>query len=218
MSSPFVRRSALALLLTLLCAPVLAQDASTPPGASATPPATPPGPEAEVAHVTAPVVLDGETLFRVRGASTYPAEDRARRISARIEEVARTASIAPEAVQATPAEEFVNIAAGDRFLVAGTGADAGIEALARRLLARVYVERIQAALRAYRQARDPQVLLRGARRALGATVLFLVALPPLLWAFRRLEARFARRYEERIRSVQSQSFEILRAQRTRRGL
>src|SRR4030042_2448146 len=136
MSSPFVRRSALALLLTLLCVPVLAQDASTPPGASATPPATPPGPEAEVAHVTAPVVLDGETLFRVRRTSTYPAAERARRISARIEEGARTASIRPQAVQAVPAEEFVNIGVGDRFLVAVTEADAGVEGRRRRLLAR----------------------------------------------------------------------------------
>jgi small-conductance mechanosensitive channel len=196
----------------------VAQDASAPPGPSAAPPAALSGPEAEVAQVTAPVVLDGETLFRVRGTSTYPAEDRARRISARIEEVARTASIAPEAVQATPAEEFVNIGVGDRFLVAVTEADARVEGLDRRLLARVHVERIQAALRAYRQARDPQVVLRGARRALGATVLLLLALPALLWAFRRLEARFTRRYEERIRSVQIQSFEILRAQRIRGAL
>ena len=37
----------------------------------------------------------------------------------------------------------------------------------------------------------------------------------LWWAFRRLEARFGRRYQEKIQSVQIQSFEILRAQRLR---
>jgi small-conductance mechanosensitive channel len=200
---------ALALALGLVgssVAPAAAQGPGATGGA---------GPEAEIAHVTAPVVLDGETLFRVRGASTFPAEERARRISGRIEELARTASIAPEAVQAVPGEDLVNITAGDRFLVAVTDADARLEGLDRRLLAGAYVDRIQSGLRAYRQARHPQVLLRGARRALAATVLLLVAILGLRWAFRRLEARFGQSYEEKIRSVQIQSFEILRAQRLR---
>jgi hypothetical protein len=31
------------------------------------------GPDTEITHATAPVVLDGSTLFRVRGFSLYPA-------------------------------------------------------------------------------------------------------------------------------------------------
>ena len=153
----------------------------------------------------------------MRGTSTYPAEERARRITERIEEVARTAGIAPEAVQAAPADEVVNVTAGDRFLVMVTEADARLEALDRRLLSTVYVERIRGGIRAYRQAREPQVLLRGARRAAAATVLLLVAILALRWAFRRLEALFGRRYEEKIHSVQIQSFEILRGQHLRRA-
>jgi small-conductance mechanosensitive channel len=203
---------ALALALGLVGSSVAPAAAQGPGAPAATGGA---GPEAEIAHVTAPVVLDGETLFRVRGTTTYPAEERARRIAGRIEEVARTASTAPETVQAVPGEDLVNINAGDRFLVAVTEADARLEGLDRRLLAAVYVDRIQGGLRAYRQARDPQVLLRGARRAVGATLLLLAAILGLRWAFRRLEARFGRSYEEKIRSVQIQSFEILRAQRLR---
>jgi small-conductance mechanosensitive channel len=204
------RAFASGLALALLSAAPAGAQAPSPP-----PPAVGAGPEAEIARVTAPVVLDGETLFRVRGTSTYPAEERARGIAARIVEVARTASIAPEAVQPVADDDFVKIGAGDRFLVAVTEADAKVESLDRRLLARVYVERIQAAIRAYRQAREPQVLLRAARRAAAVTVLLVAALLGLLWAFRRLEARLARRYEERIQSVQIQSFEILRAERIR---
>jgi small-conductance mechanosensitive channel len=173
------------------------------------------GAEGEVARVTAPVVLDGETLFRVRGSSTHPAEERARRISGRIEEAARTPTIAPEAVQAAPIDEIVNITAGDRFLLMVTDADAVVERLDRGLLARTYVDRIQDALRAYRAARQPAVLLRGARRSAAATAVLLGALLGLAWAFRRLEALFSRRFEERIQSVQFQSFEILRAHRIR---
>ncbi len=198
--------SALALAL-LSAAPALAQ--APPATAGGT------GPEAEIARVTAPVLLDGETLFRVRGTSTYPAEERAGRIALRIQDVARTAAIAPEAVRAVPAEEFVSINAGDRFLVGVTDADAQLEGISRGVLATVYVDRIQGGIRAYRQAREPAVLLRATRRAAAATLVLLAALFSLLWAFRKLEARFGGRYEEKIQSVQVKSFEVLRAQRLR---
>jgi len=203
---------ALASVLAVVClsaVPAVAQVKAAPAGAGEA------GPEAEIAHVTAPVVLDGETIFRVRGTSSYPAEERARRIAGRIEEVARTASLAPEAVQAVPADEFVNITAGDRFLAAVTDADARLEALDRRLLATVYVDRIQGGIRAYRQAREPGVLLQATWRAVAATLVLVAALLGLRWAFRRLESRFGRRYEEKLHSVQIQSFEILRAHRLR---
>ena len=208
-----VSASVLAVAL-LFAAPVLAQAPPAPDGPSG----AAAGPEADLALATAPVLLDGEALFRVRGTSTYPAEERARRIAGRIEEVARTASLAPEAVQAVPADELVNIAAGDRFLVAVTDADARLEGISRGLLARLYVERIQGGLRAYRQARQPQVLLRGGQRALFATALLGLAVLALRWAFRRLEGRVSRLYEQKIQSVQFQSFEILRAQRIRSAL
>jgi small-conductance mechanosensitive channel len=99
-----------------------------------------------------------------------------------------------------------------------TDADARLEAIDRGLLARTYVDRIQGGLRAYRHAREPRVLLRGAQRALAATVLLLAAVLALRWAFRRLEAGVARRYDQKIQSVQFQSFEILRAQRIRSAL
>jgi hypothetical protein len=62
--SRIARAPASVLALTFLCAPrAFAQGSPAPPAPSET------GPEAEIAQVIAPVVLDGETLFRVRGAS-----------------------------------------------------------------------------------------------------------------------------------------------------
>jgi small-conductance mechanosensitive channel len=199
--------SALAIVFAS-AAPALSQAAAPPATAAA-------GPDAEIALVTAPVVLDGETLFRVRGTAAYPADVRARSISERILDVARTPSIAPETVRAVPAAEGTNITAGDRFLVTVTDADARVEDIERGLLARTYVERIQSTVRAYRQAREPAVVLRGARQAVAATLVLLLVLLGVWWAFRRLDARFSHGYEERIRSLEFQSFEILRAQRLR---
>ena len=117
-STGIARAPCLALgIACLAAAPAVAQGPSEAGGA---------GPEAEVTHVTAPILLDAETLFRVRGTFAYP-EARARDISDRIvRDRARTPSIAPEAVQAVPADEFVNITAGDHFLLTVTEADARV--------------------------------------------------------------------------------------------
>jgi small-conductance mechanosensitive channel len=204
---------ALAAGLCLLAVPAAAQAApSAPPAPRA---ADESGPEAEIAHAASPVVLDGQTLFRVRGTSAYPADERARRISERLLEAARARATPAEAVQPAEAEGATAIVAGDLQLMLVTEADARLEALERPLLARAYAERIQRAVRAYRQAREPAALRRGAVQALAATAGFFVALAAVWWAFRRLQSRFTRRYEERIRAVQFQSFEILRANRIR---
>ena len=203
----------LALLLALGVACVAALPASAQ--APAPPQTSGGGPDAEVAHVTAPIVIDGETLFRVRGTAAYPADQRARAITERIVEVARTPAIEPEAVQSVPGDGATTISARDQFLMIVTEADARVEELDRSLLTRALEERIRRALRDYRHAREPAVLLRGAQRALAATLALAAVLLGLAWAFRKVEARFTRRYEERIHSLQFQSFEILRAQRIR---
>ena len=121
-------------------------------------------------------------------------------------------------MRAEPSEGVFNVTAGDRVLVVVTEADARVEAIELPVVARVYADSIRRAVRAYRDARRPAVLLDGARRAAGATAAFAAALLALLWAFARLRAWLTRRYQERIHSVQFQSFEILRAQRIRDAL
>jgi small-conductance mechanosensitive channel len=170
-----------------------------------------PAPEAE--HVTVPVVLDGETLLQVRGTTSLPAAERAQRIGDRLRQLAENRDLAPESVQAVPAAAGVNVASGGTVLLVVTDADAALEAVDRQILALAYVDRIQRAVRADREARTPQALLRGLRRAGIATLGFLFALLALRWATRRLEERYTRRYTERIQDVRFQSFEILRAQR-----
>jgi small-conductance mechanosensitive channel len=176
--------------------------------------------EAERAQVTAPVVIDGRELFRVRGFAGYPAEQRAGLIAERIQAAARDASV-PSSVKLAPSPEGFRIAAGDRFLMAIVDADARLMELKPEILAALYVPRIEQALSAYREARTPAVMWRAVQQATLATLLLAVAIPLGLVGLGRLDRRIARSYDERIRSVQIQSFEIVRAQRLRgllRGL
>jgi small-conductance mechanosensitive channel len=198
--------------LGLVC---LLATAAAAQGRPAAPAATGAGPDTEITHATAPVVLDGATLFRVRGFSLYPAEERARIISDRIAEVARARTIPPDEVRAVPVEDVIDIVAGDHVLMVVTDADARFVGVDRRALAQATVERIQRGLRSFRQAREPAVLLDAAWRSLLATAILVGTIFFLRRAFRWLEARFVRGYAEKLTSVRYQSFEILRAHRVR---
>jgi len=170
--------------------------------------------EAERANLTAPVVIDGQVLFRVRGFASYPAEQRARLIAERIEAAARDGSV-PLSVKPVASAEGIRLAAGDRFVMALTDADGRLEELKPETLAAVFAPRIEQAMRAYREARSPAVLLRAAQQAAAASLALLLAIVLALAGLRRLDRRTSRAYDERIHSVQIQSFEIVRAQRLR---
>ena len=161
---------------------------------------------------TAPVVIDGNTLFRVRGISSLPAADRAARIAANIVGLAADPEVRPENVRVIESGEFLKIAAGDRTAVTLADADAVVERVSLRALADLHRIRIARAIEEYRSARAPERLLRGALRALAATAVALVAVGLVLWLARRLRLLVDRRFGRRIKSLEIQSFELVRAE------
>jgi small-conductance mechanosensitive channel len=181
------------------------------PAVASVPPASD---EAERALVTAPVVIDGRAVLHVRGVASFPAGERARLIAERIEAVARDASVPPR-VEKTPAAEGIHLRAGGRPLLVVTAADGRLEGVEPEVLASLFATRVEAAMQAYREARSPAVLLRAAQRAAAATLGLLLALVLALVGLRRLDRRISRTFDERIHSVQIQSFEIVRVQRLR---
>ncbi len=189
----------LGLLLTALA---LAAGAAEPPVAA---PAT--------AAATAPVKIDGRTLFMVRGVSALPAQERAQGITRRVEQVARDASVAPEALKVVEGQDRTDIVAGATLIMAVVDADAEAEGLKQRqLLASVYRDRIAEAIAAWRHDREPRVRLRNALYALGAIAAMVAALFALAWLFRRLYAFLEQRYKARIRDVGIKSFRVLHAE------
>ncbi len=67
------------------------------------PPSVPSAEEPATAIQTAPVVVDGMTLFPVRGVSAYPAEKRAQEIADRIRTVAENPAYSPQWLQSREA-------------------------------------------------------------------------------------------------------------------
>jgi small-conductance mechanosensitive channel len=138
--------------------------------------------EALAATQVAPVVLDGDTLFQVRGVSAYPAERRAAEIRARIIDLARDDNFDVTTLVVEETEGVSQIMAGKHVLLPVFDVDAELEGVARPLLAAVLVTKIREAIIRYRSVRDFNHLLGNVLVALGATAIFLA----LMWATRRL--------------------------------
>ncbi len=167
----------------------------------------------EMPAETAPVMLDGKVLFRVRGVTAYPAETRAKDYGERIKAIARDETISLQTLRVVESEEMSGIYAGDRFVLGIGNLDGRLEGVERPLLARVYLRAITEAASAYRRDRSPQVLVRNTLYALGATVLFVVVLLGLRWVFRRLDALVERHVKATLEDLQVVSRRVLKAER-----
>src|SRR5262245_16132273 len=177
-----------------------------PPSAGAQ---APPATEAEVTDPTAPVVIDGETLFRVRGISAYTPERRASEIAGRIRDAARDPRASPAAVQVVEAEGRSSIALGPRVILDVFDEDARVERFDRPTLARAYSIRVGEALTAYRQGRTPRALGVSTLYALGATVVLVGLLLGIRRGFRRLQGALERRHQARPGGIRVQAVDVL---------
>jgi len=207
----------LLLLFAALAFSAAAADGGTEAGGRAGAPETTEAEATEAQHV-APVVVDGVTLFRVRGISAYPAERRAGDIAARIVAAARDERIAADAIKVEERTLGSAIVAGPQVLVTVLDADARLESIRRDVLAAAYAQRIAQAVVSYRSDREPRVLATGAAWAIGAFAALAVALYGLLRLHRRVDAVLGRRYRERLENLKIQGFKVLHAQHLWRGL
>ncbi len=173
-------------------------------------------PEAE--FVTAPVEIDGQVLFRVRGSSSYPAEQRAAAIMDRIEAAAADTSVRSDMLRLVDADNVTTILAGEQLLIIVTDADARLEHLSRDYLVKTHLARIRQAIDDYRRARSREALLQGCLYAAGATLGLILGIVLILRLGRRLDRLVTERVESRIHSLGIQSFEIVRAEHIKGAL
>lgn len=163
--------------------------------------------------LTAPVVVDGRVLFRVRGVTAFPASDRAATIAQRVRALAEDGAIPPNALHLVANEHWTEIVAGENSIMAVFDADAAVEApgLSRQALAQIYLKKVSSALEQYRVEREPVQLLRKALGIAGWTFLLVLAELAMLGSLRWLMARIGRRYQSAIEQIETGTFRLIRA-------
>src|SRR5215468_10016507 len=196
---------ALVILCTAAClciASAIAQE--TPPESAAK--------ETTTAIQTAPVVVDGNTLFLVRGVSAYPAERRAQDIANRIKAAAANHAYLQQSLRLEDAPMGSRILADKQLIMTVSDADAQIEGVQRQAVAQAYLVRIGEAIDEFRHDRSPKTLARRSAFAIVATLAVVI----FLWGGRRLykktRSALERRYREKIHGIHIQSLHVLRAE------
>ena len=170
-------------------------------------------PEDATAIPLAPVILDGETLFAVRGTSALPAERRAAAIADRIRAAAKDPAYVRGSLAAVEGDAFTKIEARGQLLVTLTDADAAAESVARSTLVRVAIARIDEAIAAYRQARSRQALVRAGLNA-GATLAAFAGFVFLfLWIYRKGEIATKKYCETRVEKIRARALPVVEAER-----
>jgi len=172
-----------------------------------------PLPAEAASSASAAVLVDGEDLFRIRGASALPAEQRAREIARRIVAAARDPQVSPDSLRIVPVELGLDLVAGRHRLLTILNADAQLEQMATREFAAACQMRIAQTIRNYRADRDPDRVLRRAGLVLGVGVALVLILAGFVRVTRRGERWLTARCQIAAASVQARTFELVRADR-----
>jgi len=157
----------------------------------------------------ADVVIDGETLFSVRGVTAHPAERRAQEIEDRIRRLAADPKISSDSLQTEDHPGATWITAGGQRIMAVFDEDAAVEDIARAPLAELYKTRIASAIDGYRLSRRPRLLLLQTLYALGATVVLIIVALLGRRMVALLRAAFERRYRARLERFEDRAQHIV---------
>jgi small-conductance mechanosensitive channel len=166
----------------------------------------------------APVIIDGETLFSVRGITAHPAERRAREIADRIIALAQDPKFDPKSLTVAHRPDATLILAGEHRIMALLNEDAAAEQTSREAAAGLYRLRIMEAIEAHRHASRPDVLILHALYSVGAVLALCVGIylgRRLVVVLRKL---LERRYRKRVEDIQERAFQLIKAEQIWRVL
>jgi len=185
---------------------------SSAPAASAQAASKPPAEELAAEVPTAPVVIDGTTLFNVMGYTGFTAAERARAIADRIVAFARTDD-PPEALTVADTGEYSQIMAGQTRIMILVDREVAVVGMSRGVAAEIYLGRIRQAVAQFRRDRSPEALSRASVRGAVATLVFGVVVIVTFWLYRRLRRAVEGRYRARVKDLEIKSFQVVRAER-----
>lgn len=160
-----------------------------------------------------PVLLQGQPLFYLRERSLSSSVDqRAARISSRIQEVANESAIPIDEIKASDFGNTTVIHAEDIAIATVTESDAKTANQSRKVLADQYLQSIKSAITQYREERSARYLTRATIIAVVSTIALIVILLILGNIMPRLYRWLDAEQERWIPRVQIRNFDLLSPQ------
>jgi small-conductance mechanosensitive channel len=167
---------------------------------------------------SAPVNIDGVSLFNIVGISSFPAEMRARTISNRIERAAGKADISADSILIEETEHSERIFAANEFIMNVYDPDADAEGISRKLFAQIIKQKITLTINSWRHDRSKPVVLSNILHASLALVVMTVLLFILLWLIRRINRRIQNRIKARVENMEAKTFRLIKSEQLWKAL
>jgi len=159
----------------------------------------------------APVEVDGNELFVVRGSSAYPAPERAARIVSDILAVADDSEAKQVKMEIVEGALGSEVRAGGKLIVTVTEADGEFEQIGHDVLASLFSDAIEEAILSYRSERTDEALVDSSIEALVWTALFALVSYLMLHFRKKLPDRIAKFVEKRVSNAQDSTNELVQA-------
>lgn len=159
----------------------------------------------------APVTIDGEPLFFVKGILSYPAKLRAKSIEKRIHKIGQNSSITTASIHSVAEADRINILAGDEYIFSIFDADAQVEGASKEIFADFIVSKLQESIKDYRYRRSKPAIISSIIKALVALGLLVAILFVFNFFFKRLNEWFKRRMKSRIDKIENASYKLIQS-------
>jgi small-conductance mechanosensitive channel len=159
----------------------------------------------------AQVKIDGTSLLRVRGMSSFTAEQRAVAISNRIKIAAADNSVSGDSVKIIPVNDYFSIYAGPIFIMNVYTADSDIEQIGIGTLTNIVQQRIAYGITLYRDNRSKSNLIKKSLTAVGSLAILTLVLFLIIWLFRVIDNAFQKRMKAGVDTLENKSFSLIQA-------
>ena len=161
-----------------------------------------------------PVIVDGYELFRIRqNLGAVSAEERARRISAGLQDLARAQDFDPKKISANEEGGVATVRYGDQLVVTINDAEAHGSGLPRKALAIQYAKLLQDRMPEIHLQHRPRYLWRAAIYVAITVLVYLIVVWILVWTTRWLLRVLESSAAARFKGIKIQQSEIMAGKR-----
>ena len=167
-------------------------------------------PESEA--FVAPVIVDGDVLFQVRGSSALPAPERAESVQDKIIEIAEASDATTVEITYEQTEFGIwTLADGERVSIV-TEADAELDQMELSVLSVLHGNAIKQSIEDYRANRTDQARVSGAIEAGAWTIGFIAFVVAILWLHRRIRRKTLKFVKRHLKDVETATAKSVQAE------
>lgn len=166
----------------------------------------------------APVLFEGETLFYVRGATAYPAEERALTISKRIRKAAAHHQMPSDSVKIIAGTERMQIYAGSDLIMNVYPVDAEAEGVPLTLMSEIVKSKVISVIKKYRAERQPEAINSAIWKGVISLIVTILAIILFAWLFRRIRNTVKNKIQLKANLIEKISFKLIRPDQLMEGL